>query len=125
MVNKAFIHSDPDDYHDNKLTLHDCITDKISFKNNVLSFNFSDGFWVTPEHEASSLSNTVRTDGAQVDFEIEHDEFFEIYLDVFRKRRFCKKTVECWELDELIKAFDSGKYQLEFIYQYRTHFEQM
>lgn len=125
MVNKAFIHNDPDDYHDSKLTLHDCIADKISFKNNVLSFNFSDGFWITPEHEVTSLSNTVRTDGAQVDFEIKPDEFFEIYLDVFRKRRFCKKTVEYWELDELIKAFDSGKYQLEFIYQYRTHFEQM
>lgn len=125
MLNKVFTHNDPDNYHDNELTLHDCIADKISFENNVLSFNLPDGFWITPEHEASELLKTVRTDGAQVDFEVVPDEHFPVYMDVFKKRRHRKTVVEYWDSERLIKAINSGRYQLEFIYQYRTHFEQM
>lgn len=125
MLNKVFTHNDPDNYHDSKLTLHDCIADKISFENNVLSFNLPDGFWICPDHEASELSKTVRSDSSRVDFEVVPDEYFQIYMDVFKERRHRKTIVEYWDLDKLMKAVNSGKYQLEFVYQYRTHFEQM
>lgn len=125
MFSKKFLHNDPDSYHDTKITLHDCIADKISYDNNVLTLNFPDGFWVVDSHEDSNLDVTVRTDSAQVDFEIEPDEFMEIYLDVFIKRKYRKTIVEYWDLEKLMKAVNSGKYQLEFTYQYRTHFEQM
>ena len=38
MVNNNFKHTDPDDFHGKELTLHDCISDKISFKDNILRF---------------------------------------------------------------------------------------
>lgn len=125
MMNEKFLHNDPDDYHDSKLTLHDCIADKISFFNNVLSFNMTDGFWVCTDHEASGLSNTVRTDAAQVDFKVVPDKHFPVYMEVFRNRKYRKTVVEYWDLEKLMSVVNSGKYQLGFIYQYRTHFEQM
>ena len=125
MMHLAFLHNDPDSYHDTKLTLHDCIADKITYSDSVLSFRFPDGFWVYSEHEANNLSKTVRTDASCVDFAVTPDEHFEIYLEVFRSRRNRKATVEYWQLKKVLDAVNSGKYQLEFIYQYRTHFEQM
>ena len=108
MLNKVFTHNDPDNYHGSKLTLHDCIADKISFENNVLSFNMSDGFWIDPTHESSELNDIVRTDGAQVDFEIVPDEHFPVYMDVFKKRRHRKTVVEYWDSERLIKAILLG-----------------
>ena len=57
--NENFKHIDPDEFHDQELTLHDCIADKISFENNTLRFYLSDGFWVTPHHEVNSSRKTV------------------------------------------------------------------
>ena len=54
MVNNNFNHIDPDEFHGKELTLHDCISDKISFKDNILRFYLPDGFWVTPHHEKNS-----------------------------------------------------------------------
>ena len=125
MLLTTFMYNDPDDYHDSKITLHDCVANKISFNNNVLSFSLPDGFFVCPNHEASLLSNGVRTGGAQVDFAVTPDEHFDVYAEVFKKRKFRKTVVEYWDLEKLIKSINSGKYQIEFIYQYRTHFEQM
>ena len=125
MCNIEFFHNDPDNFHDTKLTLHDCFADKITYSNNILSFDFPDGFWVCSNHEDSNLSKTVRTDSAKVDFTVTPDQHFEIYLDVFKKRKYLNTIVEYWDIDKLMDAVNGGKYQLEFVYQYRTHFEQM
>ena len=125
MFSKKFLHNDPDSYQDAKISLHDCIADKISYENNVLTLHFSDGFWITANHEDSGLDNTVRTDFSQVDFAVTPEKHSYIYLDVFIKRKYRKTIVECWDLEKLMKVVNSGKYQLEFIYQYTTFFEQM
>ncbi len=126
MSDIEFIHNDPDSFHDTYLTLHDCVADRIYYNKKVLSFSFPEGFWIFPEHEASNLDNTVRTDSSQADFYINNDENFEnVYVEVFSKGIFIKTFVEKWSLNELINAVNSGGYQLEFIYQYRTYFEQM
>ncbi len=125
MANAKFTHNDPDEFHDTLLTLHDCIADKIAYNNNTLSFCFPDGFWIMPDHKGSYLDKTVRTDAAQVDFTITPDDHFEVYLEVFKKRKHFKTIVEYWDLKKLKDAVNNRKYQLEFIYQYRTYFEQM
>lgn len=127
MSDIEFFNNDPDSFHDSKLTLHDCIADKISYNNNFLSFSFPDGFWIFPDHEVNNLDKFVRTDLSQVDFYINNNDssFDDVYVEVFSKNIFKKTIVEKWSLDELIKAVNSGDYQLEFVYQYRTYFEQM
>ena len=123
MSDTLFTHNDPDHYHDRELTLHDCEAHKILYKDGVLHFCFADGFWVTPNHEENDLDKTVKTDASQVDFSI--DDINDIGIDVYSRNIFKKTKVEFWDAKKLIDAVNSGKCTIEFIYQYRTYFEQM
>ena len=123
MFDAVFTHNDPDHYHDRELTLHDCVAKKILHKNGILSFYFEDGFWVTPNHEENCLNKTVRTDAAQVDFCF--DDINDIDIHVYTRNIFKKTKVEFWDANNLIDAVNSGKCTIEFIFQYRTYFEQM
>ena len=80
MFDAAFKHNDPDDCHDNTVILHDCIAEKIMYKNGILCFEFPDGIWVTPLHEANGLGETVRTTAARADFQIEDINDVEVYV---------------------------------------------
>ena len=124
MLDTVFAHNDPDHYHDSELSLHDCVAEKITHRDGILRFYFADGFWVTPQHEANDSDKTVRTDASQVDFSI--DDIRDIIIHVYTRRNISEKTVvEFWDADKLIDAVNSGKCSIEFIYQYRTFFEQM
>ena len=123
MFDTLFVHNDPDYYHDRELTLHDCAAEKIIYKDGILHFCFADGFWVTPHHEENGLGKTVRTDVSQVDFSM--GDINDISIDVYTRTIFKKTIVEFWDANDLIAAVNSGKCTLEFIYQYRTYFEQM
>ena len=123
MFDTLFTHNDPDSYHDRELTLHDCEAQKILYKDGVLCFCFADGFWVTPNHEANTLGKTVRTDTSQVKFSI--DDINDIDIHVYTQNIFKETIVEYWDANKLIDAVNSGECTIEFIYQYRTYFEQM
>ncbi len=56
---KVYTHIDTDD---SVLSLHDCYANRIQFKNNILSFYFQNGFWVTPSHPANKSDKIIRTD---------------------------------------------------------------
>ena len=51
-----FSHCDHDEQY---LTLHDCIAERAYFENGKLGFEFDDGFWVSPDHPESNLSELV------------------------------------------------------------------
>ena len=123
MFETTFKHNETDACHDKTITLHDCIADRVCFSDNILRFYLPDGFWVTPLHEDNNLDKTVRTDAAVVDFRL--DGIDSIYLCVFTQNFFKKTRVEAWEMRDLMREINSGKCSIEFIYQYRTHFEQM
>ena len=126
MTYKSFKHTDPDNFHGKELTLHDCISDKISYEDSILRFFLSDGFWVTPHHKENSSEKVVRTDASAVDFSIE--DIDEVMVRVFTRNTWCwsrKTSVEIWNMEQLIALVNSGKCTIEFITQYRTHYEQM
>ena len=126
MINDNFKHIDPDEFHGKELTLHDCMSDKISFENHTLRFYLPDGFWVTSHHIENASEKVIRTDASVVDFSIE--DIDDIMVRVFTRHRwlgFRNTSVELWDMERLISAINSGKYTLEFITQYRTHYEQM
>ena len=126
MINDNFKHIDPDEFHGKELTLHDCMSDKISFENHTLRFYLPDGFWVTSHHIENASEKVIRTDASVVDFSIE--DIDDIIVRVFTSHRcfgFRNTSVELWNMEQLISAINSGKCTLEFITQYRTHYEQM
>lgn len=126
MVYENFKHIDPDEFHGKELTLHDCIADKILYKNSTLRFYLPDGFWVTPYHIANSSEKVVRTDASVVVFSIE--DIDDIAVRVFSRNTWCwsqKTSVENWHAKQLISAVNSGKCTIEFIAQYRSYYEQM
>lgn len=126
MVYESFKHIDPDEFHEQQLTLHDCVAEKISYENNILRFYFPDGFWVTPHHIANSSEYVVRTDASVVDFSIE--DIDDIAVCVFSESTWpwSKKTrVEEWHMEKLISSVNTGKCVIEFITQYRSCHTQM
>ena len=123
MFNYEFKHNDADFCHDKTLTLHDCIAEKIEYSDRCLRFCFRDGFWITAMHDDNKSGKTVRTDTAVVDFQI--DSIDDIIIQVFTKNIFKKTEVNLLEMPDLIRSINCGNCSIEFVNQYRTHFEQM
>lgn len=119
----SFLHNDSDETHNQILSLHDCVADNISYHDGILRFCFPDGFWITPHHRENHLGKTVRTDASAVDFSVA--DIDDILVRVFTRHIFRKTTVEIWEMKNIMNDVNNGKYIIEFICQYRSHFEQM
>jgi hypothetical protein len=110
-----FSHCDHDEKY---LTLHDCIAERAYFENGKLGFEFNDGFWVSPDHPESNLSQVVRTDFSKVEYTLEDGDDYDVIVYVFKKTIF-KKTIRIyWTLQKLLHEMNSGKCKLEFLYQY-------
>lgn len=123
MLSSEYKHIDADLCHDNTLTLHDCVAERIEYSEGILRFIFPDGFWIMPNHNDNNLGETVRTDSAVVDFRIKNID--DVTLDVFSRSIFNKTRADTWRINELIQYVNNGICKIEFIYQYRSSFEQM
>lgn len=117
LENGKFIHCDMNEEY---ITLHDCVADRAYFCNCTLSFEFDDGFWILPDHPENNLADTVRTDCSKVEF-ILNDEYYERVIYVFEKNIFGSTVRKEWTLDKLLNSINSGKYKLEFLYQYKCY----
>ena len=110
-----FLHCCKDETY---LSLHDCVAGHAYFENGVLGFTFDDGFWVSPDHPDSPLSDMVRTDASWVEYTLEDGGDYDVTVYVFRKNRR-KTTVRIeWTVQELVDNINSGVCRLEFLYQY-------
>jgi hypothetical protein len=78
------------DVDDRYIILHDCIAENMSWKNGTISFKFTNGFWVTPEHEKSTLQQTVRTGTSKVYFHLVDEVEEDIRVYVFTPRKLEK-----------------------------------
>lgn len=108
------------DFDDSYISLHDCRAEKMKFENDILSFVFPDGFWITEKHSQNKSDTAVLTDSSQVDFQIIDEEMDGIEIYVFKRNR---KTIvrEDWEPVNFINAVNAGDFQLEFITQYKGY----
>jgi hypothetical protein len=113
------------DVDDRYIILHDCIAENMSWKNGTISFKFTNGFWVTPEHEKSTLQQTVRTGTSKVYFHLVDEVEEDIRVYVFTPRKTGKDIRKEWKLKKLIKAINSGLCRLEFLSQYKEYNSQM
>lgn len=106
------------DHNEKHLTLHDCIAERAYLENGTLGFEFNDGFWVSPDHPESNLSELVRTDFSKVEYTLESSIGCDVVVYVFERTLF-KKTVRTeWTVEQLVEKINSGKCRLEFLYQY-------
>lgn len=108
------------DFADSHITLHDCTAEKMSFDNGILSFSFPDGFWITPQHPQNESDNTVRTDAAEVVFQIVDEEIDGVRVYIFKKSRKGNVIREEWEPMNFINAVNCGDFRVEFITQYKS-----
>lgn len=106
------------DHNEQCLSLHDCIAERAYLENGKLGFEFEDGFWVSPDHPESPLTNLVRTDFSKVEYTLEDGGNYDVTVYVL-KRSFGKKTVGTeWTVRELVSKINAGECKLEFLYQY-------
>ena len=110
-----FSHSD---HNEQYLSLHDCIAERACFENGILGFAFPDGFWISPDHPESDLSEMVRTDFSMVEFSLENGKEYDVAVYVFTKTLFGKTVREEWSVPQLVNSINRGKCRLEFLYQY-------
>ena len=110
-----FLHCDNDERY---ISLHDCIAERAYFENGKLEFEFNDGFWVSPKHPESDLSQVVKTDFSKVEYTLENGDVYDVTIYTFSEN-FFKKTVRTeLTVGELTDKINSGKFKLEFLYQY-------
>ena len=95
--------------------LHDCRANKISWDENILSFYFPDGIWIW------DVGDAVKTDVAQVDFEIMDKEVDSVDIFLFKKNRSGKVIREEWGLENFINAVNNEIFELEFLYKYQGY----
>lgn len=110
-----FIHCDHSEAH---LSLHDCMAEGAYFRDGVLGFECKDGFWIAPDHPENGLSACVKTDASRVEYVLHRGEDCDVTVYVF-KDNFLRQTVRHeWSVRKLTDEINSGKYKLEFLYQY-------
>lgn len=117
-IKRMYKHCDLDDCY---ISLHDCRAEKMSFDKGILSFTFSDGFWITQQHSLNRSENTVLTSSSQVDFTIIGEEICGIEISIFRKKRSGTVIREDWEPLNFINAVNAGDFEIEFITQYKSY----
>ena len=109
------------------ISLHDCIAESSYFENGSLCFEFSDGFWVLPEHPENCFGSTVKTDLAKAEFPLEKCNGFDVGITVYLfKDSMFKKVIRTeLSIEELLERINRKKCKLEFLYQYTDGFERL
>ena len=106
------------DYDEKYLSLHDCVAERAYFEDGKLGFEFEDGFWISPEHPESHLSNMVRTDASKVEYTLEDGMEYDVDILVYERSVNGAIAGREWSLRELVDAINAGTCKLEFLYQY-------
>ena len=112
-------HSDKNE--NNEISLHDCRTTQVLTKDNDLYFKFDDGFWILKSNGNNPYAKTLRTDASQLklcNFDVSNIYVFHEF-HLFRRLISIKRV--SLNLEALMDNINSGKWELEFLYEYHTY----
>lgn len=112
---KIFSHCDSNDKY---VSLHDCKAERAWFENGILGFEFTDGFWITPDNPESDLDVLVRTDASKIEFVLLDGDEFDVTVFVFEINIFKQTVRKEWSARRLVDSINSGDVTIEFLYQY-------
>lgn len=105
----------------NDLSFHDCVVTRLFIDSDDLIMEFNDGFWVVGNTQHNTNNETYRSDSSQLKL-INYD-VANIY--VYNKTRLFTRLINTrrisLELEILIANVNSGKWELEFLSEYRTY----
>ena len=105
---------------DKFISLHDCQATGMTVGDRVISFTFADGICIGKKHPRNTYGKTLRTDAAQVDFNLPvgtPDENVTCY--VFYGRKNGKAVRKKFSVEKLMRRINDRKCPLEFLYAYK------
>lgn len=113
-------------YSDNNekddISLHDCRATKIVLQDNILSFIFKDGFWVSGNHRNNLSKKSSYTDESEVKFKLlDEDIESNITIYVFTDTNEENKTIRESIPLEIFAEDINGGMELEFLYSYKGY----
>lgn len=107
----------------NDISLHDCCATRIFKDKHNLFFEFDNGIWAIANTAFNPNNRTFRTDKAQLklcNFNIDS-----IYI--FKEIRLFRRIISTHRIplsfEKLTENINSGKWELEFIYEYTKYHE--
>lgn len=102
------------------ISFHDCRATQARIDNHDLWFEFADGFWICGDTKNNRHDKTLRTDRARL--RISGYDISDVYIfkDIRLFRRLVSTQRISIDLNTLLKNINSGKWALEFIYEYHT-----
>ena len=107
------------------LSLHDCRADRMELKDGVLSFRFSEGFWVSGDHPENPTGKTVRTDAARVDYVLRDAKGTDVSADVFTRLKYSFDLRRSYNLSAFMEIVNRDGWELEFLYQYPDYWNRI
>lgn len=103
------------------ISIHDCSAEKMQLENGILSFDFSNGFWVLSQHPQNGSAHIVRTDASRVEYQIIDEEIDGIIIYTFKPNRNGEIVREKCEIKRFIDAVNNGSFHIEFIDEYKRY----
>lgn len=96
-----------------KIGLHDCRTTHISYENQILSFEFPEGFYILDTIEP------VRSEKAKMECHIIDEDIDGISIFIYKKHSSGKIIREDWS-DNFVSAVNNGTFEYEFVTTYKS-----
>lgn len=107
-----------DNNENNDIFLHDCRATKIESHDNMLSFIFKEGFWVSENNINNFHKKLSYTDESEVKFRILNED---ITIYIFTNTNEENKAIrESVPLDIFAEKINGGM-ELEFLYSYKGY----
>lgn len=97
-----------------KVGLHDCRTNCIQYNNNVMKFEFPEGYYLLNGKEPR------QTGKAEMQCHILDEEIDGISVYIYRNKSFGKVIREDWS-DNFLSAVNGGTFEFEFVTAYRSY----
>ena len=105
---------------DRFISLHDCVATGMEIGDRVISFTFADGICIGKKHPRNTYGKTLRTDAAQVDFNLPvgtPDDNVTCY--VFYGKKNGKATRKKFKTEKLMRRINENGCRLEFLDAYK------
>ena len=117
-----YLHNEKNEEH---LSVHDCRADRAALHDGVLTFWFTEGFWVLGSHPDNPTGKTVRTDAARVDYVLRDPRGEEVSADVFTGLKSPFALRRAYELPKFLEIVNRSGWALEFLYQYPDYWNRI
>ena len=111
-----FLYSDDNQNHD--IFLHDCFADAVSLHRNILTFRFSDGFYLHGQHSLNPFHNLAYTGESEMRIQLMYNHP-DVNVNIYLMKETTDGTYrQEISLEEFMKLIKKGE-KLEFMYTYQ------